>query len=699
MRASSGPDWGLPVSILDLLGDKVHILHPMAAESAELGGGDIDCAVSGIDFSWPLRLPLEYRLVQYLHYDVRGWAWVLERNGVFVIVDAIDDPSGINRLGFATSSLSRQPGHLVGSLTRAAYLAAKRVWKGQVDQPSWAAVRQLMGDGGADFVTPLRQTFGRNVAAELEMSIRRGQVIDRYQWMFARTTQMLRRFSSPSKAASLLYLGPARVVERLIRPTGLFVLLLDRREDGQALASPQVAQSLRGPLMRQSIIDTPGTGRTREARASSSVPSLFVGWLRALTCVPLIWKHRIAKGLIIVQGGWWQDAFFQGGGSARRRTATFLAGLLPSPDLTFVVGHRGEDALRLPTTDLEFIRRAMRGRVCVVDQHGLVRDVQEAGLAILESRVVRQLGTGWTELPAARSAWIIPRGPRSAVMNALAIHQPAGQTYTPWAAGVKEAAIGGLVRLLPRSASPPAEIRALLTGHLLPHGTLSIARTSKPGRFIATILDGKGSPQAVAKLATDPAGVEALARERTHLENLNEHTTDVLRIPKVIVHEPGVLLLEPELWLRQREPWRIPVEIANAVGHLIRQGGGGPSDNTGLVHGDCTYLNLRLARRGWILLDWEDARESERGMFDLFQHLFVSHAMFGRPSVVEIRNGLGGAGWLSDVADAYVAGIGIQIDDLADAFLDFLFEGTKGSAVEPPAWKSTRRLLAQELRS
>ena len=50
------------------------ILHPPPeGTDAGLSGLDVDCAVTGLDRRWPLRLPDGWRLCQVLHYDLKGW--------------------------------------------------------------------------------------------------------------------------------------------------------------------------------------------------------------------------------------------------------------------------------------------------------------------------------------------------------------------------------------------------------------------------------------------------------------------------------------------------------------------------------------------------------------------------------------------------------------------------------------------------
>ena len=71
----------LPAEILPLIGERVVVLHGPSLEEAHLSGSDIDCGVIGLDPQWPLRMPAEWRLCQYLQYDLNGWFWAIERAG------------------------------------------------------------------------------------------------------------------------------------------------------------------------------------------------------------------------------------------------------------------------------------------------------------------------------------------------------------------------------------------------------------------------------------------------------------------------------------------------------------------------------------------------------------------------------------------------------------------------------------------
>jgi len=117
------------------------ILHtPPEVADAGLSGLDVDCAVVGLDRRWPLRLADGWRLCQVLHYDLKGWYWVLERDGQVVCLDTIDDPSGLGRDGFPTARFHPGQDLTAPAEVQAAYLTAKRVRKGDLRDAEWARI-------------------------------------------------------------------------------------------------------------------------------------------------------------------------------------------------------------------------------------------------------------------------------------------------------------------------------------------------------------------------------------------------------------------------------------------------------------------------------------------------------------------------------------------------------------------------------
>jgi hypothetical protein len=163
---------GDPDSILVYLGDRACVLHPRRGGDEEGGGGDVDCAVRRLDPRWPLRLPGKIRLCQSFHYDVRAWYWVLEEDGRVMALDTLDDPAGLGRYGFATVPSLFDRGPLAPSGPRAAYLAVKRLRKGEREAAVWAAIGRLAVAEPAAFAGSWARGLSRSGAPSVAASRR-----------------------------------------------------------------------------------------------------------------------------------------------------------------------------------------------------------------------------------------------------------------------------------------------------------------------------------------------------------------------------------------------------------------------------------------------------------------------------------------------------------------------------------------------
>ena len=127
---------------MPLIADQLSWSTRGARSKREGGGGDFDLVVEGLDPNWPLRLPSGWRLCQVLHYDVKGWYWVLDHDGETVALDTVDDPRGLGRDGIPTSRLielaETSSGHGESRLP-----AAKRIRKGMRDHAGLGTNRRV----------------------------------------------------------------------------------------------------------------------------------------------------------------------------------------------------------------------------------------------------------------------------------------------------------------------------------------------------------------------------------------------------------------------------------------------------------------------------------------------------------------------------------------------------------------------------
>jgi hypothetical protein len=632
--------------------------------------------VSRLDRCWPLRVPTGYRVVQSIHYDIFGWAWVLEHNGAFAIVDALEDLAGINRLGFPTSLVDAD-GEVVSPASRAVYLAAKRVWKRQLDVIHWEEIRNLSALGDDEFLSKLTRVFGRAVAGRLQQTIRSGELPDRRLWLAARSLQLLRRLDSPRKLLTCVGLltrgGATDSSDRILCPSSGPRWARGLPEGGARSISPGPThasckhRATEGRALSQwqkRYRDIPPHALPRMARLSVDVvaPNL---------------EESCSKGLDHDRR--WMVGITDAGKSdirAQRFASDILAPLLPRPDLA-VIRHgnmkRGDERALL-------LHRALGSNCVVVDGEKpdqLVKECARRALKTLESRVFSRLGTGWTRFPAMDPRCILPRGPGRGVVNALRLHQPSIDNSRRWRLAVAAASCGGF-RLLPPGEHPPMVVREAVAEFLPARSTLSVASSNEPGRYIVAALAETGRVHWVAKVSTNDRGADALERERIHLEKVSDLVPSFFLVPRVFGHSRNVLVLEPMEWTHHDRPWQMPEEVAYSLGEIFRRSSASAAP-AGLVHGDCNPLNLRRTNEGWVLLDWENSTDAGNFLDDVFNYYMTANALLGRPSSAEIRSGLRGHGLVGQTLRAYMSGGGNGPHDIESSFEAFLSLRRQGS--------------------
>jgi hypothetical protein len=119
----------------------------------------------------------------------------------------------------------------------------------------------------------------------------------------------------------------------------------------------------------------------------------------------------------------------------------------------------------------------------------------------------------------------------------------------------------------------------------------------------------------------------------------------------------------------------MPQEVAFALGAFFRAGSGSAVNPTscGLSHGDVAPWNLLRTSTGWVLIDWEDAREAQTPFYDLMHFLVQSCALLGRPSKRQLIAGLlSRKNWIGAAVAAYAAGARIPVEDGRPHLLTYL---------------------------
>lgn len=690
---------------LFLLGQDVKILHWSPSEEAT--GRDIDCAVSNGDPNWWLRLRDDWRLCQSLWHDVGSTYWVIDDGSRPVALDALEDPRGLGKDGFPTEMAFSAPGPWCPSPARAVYLTAKRLRKQQTASHQWDFITRLAREDEAAFLSRLRRVFSGSIADHLGAAILAGDVPSGKLRRQARLSHARRRFGRISTVTVTVPLSARRLLSRLLRPTGLIVLLVGPDGSGKSTLARILEEECNGLFRRQMPVHwRPGllprlgalAGRTQSDASSphSQRPHgrlasqlvlayywldfLAGGWLR-------MWPQKIRTGLVIWERGWWDmmvdpTRYRLSGASVLLRV---LGRTLPRPDLTIVLEAPADVLLsrKLELSGGELSRQteawkqlSFPGEKRVLrldasrDQSHVVHQARQATATLLEERTLSRLGTGWMSLSMGSAALMLPRGPRKAAFESLQVYQPMlPRASAAWHA-TRLAARLGFFRWVPRSALPGAHVRQLIAPHLPPGGTFALSRGNGSGRFSALLFDRQHNPYAWAKLRTGLDGADDLAVEASAIRRYGGELPPPLHAPEILEESKGILLLRFLPWHARRRPWRMDVDVATGLGEFFRRGV--TQGSLGFAHGDCAPWNLLRTSAGWCLVDWETAADDAPPFFDLFHYLFRCHALLGNPCEEELVEGLDGRGWIGALVGAYAQGAGVGTHDAREHFCSYL---------------------------
>jgi hypothetical protein len=725
-----------------LMGTQVLVLHgPDSDEAGDgLSGTDVDCVVDALDPMWPLRLPPEWRLCQSLHYDLLGWYWVLEREGDLIALDTIDDPRGLGRDGIRTNDLFDDGSNIRPRPdVRAAYLAIKRLRKNSLSAHEWSRIGRLARQDVDAFRGTLRRLAGAGVARMIADSAIAGAPPDRSLLQRAAVQRNLRRFGSPVRVGAAIILGVRRYAERIVLPTGLFVLVTGPDGSGKSSLAGRLPELSRGIFKRHllthwrpGVLPRPGAivgrpppdpTRPHDHPPHGPVMSLALtgyywldfiigGWF-------LNWSVLIRAGLLVRERGWWDMAVdpLRYRLSTPPRVIRALGSFVRYPDLALVleaapevlVSRKAElepDEARRQTSAW---RTALPGPIhkAFVDASAPLNNVEQEArarvLEELESRTVARLGAGWVSVPRRGSPrWWVPRG-REYAYAGLSMYQPVTKrARVGWEGARWMGALGGL-RALPRGSAPPREVRSVLAKHMPPRSTVAVTRANHPGRFVAVIIGDEGSLHAVAKVATDEAGREALAREVGAIERLGALLPQPLATPDLLEVDPGLLLMVPVRWRPRWRPWEVDEDLAAGLGAFFAAGSGDRSESlVGPAHGDFAPWNVLRTDTGWTLVDWEAAAEEAPPFYDLCHYVVQSYSLLGRPGTRAVLDGfLEGRGPVGRAVNAYSRAAGIAAGDAAEYLLKHLTEfRTAPSLMQAEAKRaaSRRARLQAELR-
>jgi glycosyltransferase involved in cell wall biosynthesis len=305
----------------------------------------------------------------------------------------------------------------------------------------------------------------------------------------------------------------------------------------------------------------------------------------------------------------------------------------------------------------------------------------------------------WISLPnRSRTRWILPKTPRSATKAGLFVFHPVTlRGRMGWEIGKLLAGLG-ILRLFPPS-EPPEGLCDALFPYLPPQASLAVARTNHPGRYVALAVNDQGKRLVVGKVARDEAGRAKLRQEREQMETLGPFLPQPVKAPKVLAYEDGILVLKAVRWQPRYLPWRLPEDVARALGGFFKSTMRDRSEMIGAAHGDCTPWNLMLSQDGeWTLLDWEDARSDAPPFFDVFHYLVQSSQELLFPRRTAIVDGLSGKGWIGGVIGAYAEGAGIPAETAGEFFGQYLKDSSSSlGPLAPRRGFQVRRDLARRV--
>jgi hypothetical protein len=306
----------------------------------------------------------------------------------------------------------------------------------------------------------------------------------------------------------------------------------------------------------------------------------------------------------------------------------------------------------------------------------------------------------WAPVPRSTSRWLLPTTPRHAATSSVRIYHPVTiKGLMGWEAARALASLGGF-HLLPGRADIPSDVTGLLSANDVAYRSLALARANHPSRFLALLLDRSFECSGVAKMAFDEAGRAALAREATAITDASHFFTEAVQPSRLQKAVDGLLVLEPVQWLPRILPWRLPGQVAYAVGAYSRSKSAG-SNGEAAAHGDFAPWNLLRIKGGWVLLDWEHSSASRPPFFDLWHYLLQSHTLLGYPSTKDLIAALRGSpGWVREALVEYSRGCGRsseQAIDYLDAYIEASSDQLAGQSKNERRGIDERMRLRQEI--
>jgi thymidylate kinase len=468
------------------------------------------------------------------------------------------------------------------------------------------------------------------------------------------------------------------------------------------LAESMVSEGLGGLEILQVHHRQAGVLPARKMRGSGTEPHRHPPYSPLVSLAKLLylfvdfrlaWALRIEPfrrrgGWVLLQRYWWDAAIDPRRYRLRSSPRLFrwLGRLLPDPDLIMVLEaspaeimqrkqELSQKELARQTRDW---RRLLSGRpnVTFLDASLPPDELARRALEELSQLDRRRDEPQWINLPRRNNPrWTVRRDPPSRTAAGLSIYQPSRlRGLAGWNLSRLLAALG-LFRMFPRGQPPPAALDDILASHVPDGRIVAVARSSHPDRLVA-LVEGPGSDRHIAKVAFSKSARRALVREAENIRTLGRLLPQSVKAPAIQAEGPGLLLLEAVRARPRVRPWRVPPEVAFALGRLFRAQGTARKDLRGPAHADFAPWNLIRTSEGWTLVDWEHARADALPLYDVWHWLFQSHDLLGWPTRQTLLDGFRGRGWVGQAIDAYRQGAGLDLVDASSLFLEYLDERT-----------------------
>lgn len=312
-------------------------------------------------------------IVQRLHYEILSGYYYIVRiagnRGLFLHLDCLFDPFGVNRYHLATSyllegKLSDSSGSRIASDKEALYLLMKRAIKGAISKQQLDKLHQTFDLRSETLREEVRRWFGNPGAHAVESLMRLERAEDANMILVKLRDIVQRRFRRCHPVRYLIAKGltVARQLNRLFNPTGQFVVILGPDGSGKSTVSGLVVSQLERafrktwrfhwrpnllPKLRRGAASTPDRAEMEEGPPEKSKYSGGISHLRFLyywidfVCgYWLVIYLRKAQTTLIVGERYFPDVLVNPqryGFTVPKWLMRLASKLVPSPDLTVLL--------------------------------------------------------------------------------------------------------------------------------------------------------------------------------------------------------------------------------------------------------------------------------------------------------------------------------------------------------------------------